>query len=88
MLATSGAPIKARLHRYQHEPSISFCKMAEEEKTEFGITVKWSGKEYAVESINATATVADLKERICGLTGVKPNRQKLLGLKCKGKIII
>lgn len=59
--------------------------MAGEEK--LSVSVKWSGKEYKVEDMLKLATVADLKARIFQETGVKPERQKLLGLKCKGMSI-
>lgn len=60
--------------------------MASEENLQdlVSVTVKWSGKEYIVRNIAQDATVLQLKERVCQVTGVKPERQKLLGLKCKG----
>lgn len=48
------------------------------------IIVKWSGKEYEVE-LTENDTVADLKNAIQKETGVRPDRQKLLNLKLKGK---
>lgn len=50
------------------------------------IVVKWSGKEYEIDSLSSTDTVATLKETIRKRTGVLPERQKLLNLKHKGKI--
>ena len=52
------------------------------------ILVKWSGNEYVVKDISVDASVQELKEKLFQQTGVKPERQKLLGLKCKGRIII
>lgn len=43
--------------------------------------VKWSGSEYPVEG--PCHTVGDLKKQISQLTGVLPDRQKLLGIKLK-----
>ncbi|XP_019867650.1 ubiquitin-like domain-containing CTD phosphatase 1 isoform X2 [Aethina tumida] len=48
------------------------------------IFVKWSGKEYEVD-VSENDTVEDLKNAIQKQTGVKPERQKLLNLKFKGK---
>ena len=62
--------------------------MAAKENPEISVTVKWSGKEYVVEAILKSLTVTDLKQKINELTGVKPERQKLLGLKCKGDLDI
>uniref|UniRef100_T1J0Y6 Ubiquitin-like domain-containing CTD phosphatase 1 n=1 Tax=Strigamia maritima TaxID=126957 RepID=T1J0Y6_STRMM len=49
------------------------------------IVVKWSGKEYQISDIYDSDTVGDLKSVIQKKTGVLPLRQKLLGLKYKGK---
>ncbi|XP_018577705.1 ubiquitin-like domain-containing CTD phosphatase 1 [Anoplophora glabripennis] len=49
------------------------------------IILKWSGKEYEIE-INEGDNVLDLKKEIEKQTGVRPNRQKLLNLKLKGKM--
>ncbi|XP_070541109.1 ubiquitin-like domain-containing CTD phosphatase 1 [Ptychodera flava] len=49
------------------------------------IVVKWSGKEYTVSDLSQENTVGELKEAIKSQTGVLPERQKLLGLKYKGK---
>lgn len=49
------------------------------------LIVKWSGKEYTIDNMDTGETVMDLKVRIMNQTGVRPERQKLLNLKCKGK---
>jgi len=49
------------------------------------LTIKWAGKEYQVEGLESHQTVYDLKVKIMEKTGVKPDRQKLLNLKMKGK---
>ncbi|KAJ8928151.1 hypothetical protein NQ314_019331 [Rhamnusium bicolor] len=49
------------------------------------IILKWSGKEYDVE-LKESDNVLDLKKEIEKHTGVRPERQKLLNLKLKGKI--
>ena len=49
------------------------------------MVVKWAGKEYSMENIDPEATVLDLKLKIQGQTGVRPDRQKLLNLKVKGE---
>ena len=49
------------------------------------IVVKWAGKEYNVENIDPGESVMDLKVKIMNQTGVRPERQKLLNLKVKGK---
>ncbi|XP_060555467.1 ubiquitin-like domain-containing CTD phosphatase 1 [Ruditapes philippinarum] len=48
--------------------------------------VKWSGKEYMITALTAQQTVSDMKIIIHKETGVLPERQKLLGLKFKGKV--
>ena len=50
------------------------------------ILIKWNGKEYKIDGLSKEQTVKDLKDAISVETGVLPPRQKLLGLKCKGKI--
>lgn len=72
---------------------LQFIKMAEVKESAgvqdfVTITVKWSGNEYVVQDIANNACVGDLKEKIFHLTGVKSERQKLLGLKCKGMFFI
>jgi len=49
------------------------------------IIIKWSGKEYRITGLENTSTVVQLKHLIYAETGVLPERQKLLGLKCSGK---
>jgi len=49
------------------------------------VVIKWSGKEYPITDISNQLTVLQLKEMIYTKTNVKPERQKLLGLKVKGK---
>lgn len=49
------------------------------------IVVKWSGKEYEILDILESDTVLSVKDRIHKETGVRPERQKLLNLKFKGK---
>ncbi|XP_011497075.1 PREDICTED: ubiquitin-like domain-containing CTD phosphatase 1 [Ceratosolen solmsi marchali] len=54
-------------------------------ENEIKITVKWSGEEYSITDIEENDTVLSLKEKIQKMTGVRPERQKLLNLKFKGK---
>ena len=49
------------------------------------LIVKWAGKEYNIVDMDPGDSVLDLKTKIMTQTGVKPERQKLLNLKCKGK---
>jgi len=49
------------------------------------LLIKWAGKEFKVDDISEAETVLDLKMAIHKQTGVLPERQKLLGLKVKGK---
>uniref|UniRef100_A0A3P9NP54 Ubiquitin-like domain-containing CTD phosphatase 1 n=1 Tax=Poecilia reticulata TaxID=8081 RepID=A0A3P9NP54_POERE len=49
------------------------------------VIIKWGGQEYSISSLSEEDTVMDLKQSIKSLTGVLPERQKLLGLKIKGK---
>ncbi|XP_054803059.1 ubiquitin-like domain-containing CTD phosphatase [Prosopis cineraria] len=60
----------------------STSSVSEEELT---LTVKWSGKEYTVR-VCGDDTVGELKRRICELTNVFPNRQKLLYPKVGSKL--
>ncbi|XP_054730380.1 ubiquitin-like domain-containing CTD phosphatase 1 [Anastrepha obliqua] len=50
------------------------------------ITVKWGGKEYLITDLTDQDTVAVLRHEIFKLTQVRPQRQKLINLKYKGKI--
>lgn len=45
------------------------------------ITVKFSGKEYHVENIADDATISSLKARLYHDTRVKPEHQRLMGIK-------
>ncbi|KAJ6327796.1 hypothetical protein OIU78_014618 [Salix suchowensis] len=63
--------------------SASLTSSATEE--ELTLTVKWSGKEYAVR-VCGDDSVAGLKRRICELTNVLPKRQKLLYPKISNKL--
>ncbi|KAG9346841.1 hypothetical protein JZ751_007188 [Albula glossodonta] len=49
------------------------------------VIIKWGGQEYTISTLSEEDTVLDLKQSIKSLTGVLPERQKLLGLKIKGK---
>lgn len=49
--------------------------------------VKWSGKEYPIEGLPDSSTLAELKQLLMEKTGVRVERQKILGLKCKGMCI-
>ncbi|KAK1159303.1 ubiquitin-like domain-containing CTD phosphatase 1 [Acipenser oxyrinchus oxyrinchus] len=49
------------------------------------VIIKWGGQEYSITTLSDEDTVLDLKQSIKSLTGVLPVRQKLLGLKVKGK---
>ncbi|XP_022249247.1 ubiquitin-like domain-containing CTD phosphatase 1 isoform X3 [Limulus polyphemus] len=53
--------------------------------TDLELTVKWGGKEYLIDCLAGENTIAELKTVICQKTGVLPGRQKLLGLKIKGR---
>lgn len=50
------------------------------------VIIKWGGQEYSISSLSEEDTVMDLKQSIKTLTGVLPERQKLLGLKLKGEM--
>lgn len=54
----------------------------------FKIVIKWSGNEYAIEDWQEEETISDLKEKLYQKTGVKPERQKLMGLKVKNGSIL
>lgn len=51
------------------------------------LIIKWSGNEYVFDHnyLEPQLTVYDLKSLIFQRTAVLPERQKLIGLKCKGK---
>lgn len=48
------------------------------------INLKWNGKDFNIE-LTENDTIFDLKKEIEKQTGVKPEHQKLLNLKLKGK---
>lgn len=48
------------------------------------LIIKWGGQEFSITTLSEEDTVLDLKQSLKGLTGVLPERQKLLGLKVKG----
>ncbi|KAK6186193.1 hypothetical protein SNE40_008280 [Patella caerulea] len=50
------------------------------------LIVKWSGQEYCIVGLLESDTISDLKAAIYKQTNVLPERQKLLGLKVKGKL--
>lgn len=52
---------------------------------EITIVVKWSAKEYPITDLTNQDTVAVLRHEIFKKTQVRPERQKLLNLKYKGK---
>jgi ubiquitin-like domain-containing CTD phosphatase 1 len=47
------------------------------------ILFKWNGKDFKVDNLLPNSTIADLKNELCKMTNVLPERQKLLGLKAK-----
>ncbi|KAM7363993.1 ubiquitin-like domain-containing C-terminal domain phosphatase 1 [Cochliomyia hominivorax] len=53
---------------------------------EITIVVKWSAKEYPITDLTNQDTVAVLRHEIFKKTQVRPERQKLLNLKYKGKL--
>ncbi|CAA6668430.1 unnamed protein product [Spirodela intermedia] len=66
-------------------PSGSMDRTGGEGAGEMTLTVRWSGREYAVH-IFGDETVSELKRRICEVTGVLPKRQKLLYPKLAAKL--
>jgi len=56
-------------------------------ENEVRIVVKWSGKEYEICNLSESDSVGTLKNAIHKETGVRPERQKLLNLKFKGKFL-
>lgn len=54
-------------------------------ESDLKLLVKWSGAEYDVE-LHPQDNIAVLKHEIFKKTNVKPERQKLLNLKYKGKM--
>ncbi|XP_033757287.1 ubiquitin-like domain-containing CTD phosphatase 1 [Pecten maximus] len=58
--------------------------MAGEGQKDHTVVIKWSGNEYKI-TLSDSSTVANMKDSIYKDTGVRPERQKLLGLKYNGK---
>ncbi|CAB0015347.1 unnamed protein product [Nesidiocoris tenuis] len=50
------------------------------------LIVKWNGAEYELDELLLNDNVETLKNSICKKTGVRPERQKLLNVKFKGKM--
>lgn len=77
-----------RCCRFRCAPGIFFRRKAAlsyVSRMALPIIVKWGGQEYSVTTLSEDDTVLDLKQFLKTLTGVLPERQKLLGLKVKGK---
>ncbi|KAL1138198.1 hypothetical protein AAG570_009890 [Ranatra chinensis] len=55
-------------------------------ESEIKLIVKWNSKEYEVDCLSENDSIGTLKEAIFRKTGVRPERQKLLNLKFKGKM--
>lgn len=53
---------------------------------DLSIILKWCGKEYSISELTNQDTVAVLKHEIYKQTSVRPERQKLINLKYKGKL--
>ena len=51
----------------------------------FSITIKWSGQEYVVTDLKSSSLLSELKEAVFLKTGVKPERQKLFGIRVPPK---
>lgn len=58
------------------------------ELKEISLIVKWSGKEFPISDLSDQDTVAVLKHEIFKATNVRPERQKLINLRHKGKFIV
>ena len=48
------------------------------------LIVKWNNKEYDISFVRENDCIGALKELIFDVTGVRPERQKLLNLRYKG----
>lgn len=48
------------------------------------LVIKWSGKEFKINDFDANNNVLLLKQAIQNVTGVLPERQKLLNVKFRG----
>ncbi|XP_073969065.1 ubiquitin-like domain-containing C-terminal domain phosphatase 1 [Rhodnius prolixus] len=55
-------------------------------ENEVKLIVKWNCKEYEIDALSDNDSVGTLKDVIFKKTGVRPERQKLLNLKFKGKL--
>lgn len=51
-----------------------------------GIIVRWNGTDYPINDLLNETTIAELKARIYEETDVRPERQKLLNLRFRGKV--
>lgn len=49
------------------------------------LCIKWSGQEFQFEGLPDTTTITELKQLVYHKTGVRPDRQKLLGIKATPK---
>lgn len=58
------------------------------DKNTFPIVIKWSGEEHLIEDVLPHETIGYLKDVIHKKTNVKPERQKLVGLKSIGNNLI
>lgn len=52
---------------------------------DFSVTIKWSGQEYVITDLRASSSLSELKEAVFSKTGVKPERQKLFGIRIPPK---
>uniref|UniRef100_UPI00358E3DA6 ubiquitin-like domain-containing CTD phosphatase 1 n=1 Tax=Myxine glutinosa TaxID=7769 RepID=UPI00358E3DA6 len=50
------------------------------------VIIKWNGQEFPILCLGAEDTIGELKVVVQKATGVLPQRQRLLGLKYKGKV--
>lgn len=57
--------------------------MAADNENLIKFIIKWASKEYTFDNLESDNTILDLKESIYSETGVKPERQKLMGLKTR-----
>lgn len=57
------------------------------EEENLDLVVKWNNKEFDISYIRDKDCVSALKELIFDVTGVRPERQKLLNLRHKGESI-
>lgn len=71
--------------KLQLQLSVCFVRDVSVYVMSVSVIIKWGGQEYSISSLSEEDTVMDLKQSIKSLTGVLPERQKLLGLKVKGE---